>query len=132
MKTARQRGFTLLELVMVIMLVALAAVPILGQFGQAASITLTDEVIQTAAQLAQERAEGILASRRANGYAGIATGTVNDVLGGAYGSYSRTVTVTSPPSGSGCASGASCKQVVVSVDHGGRTRAEVTLMLVDY
>ena len=60
------------------------------------------------------------------------TGTVNDVLAGAYSSYSRTVTVTSPPGGSGCAAGASCKEVVVSVDHSGKTRAEITLMLVDY
>ena len=132
MNDRRQRGFSLLELVMVILLVAIAAVPILGQFGQAASITLTDEIIQTAAQLAQERAEDLLANRRANGYAGIATGTVNDVLGGAYGSYSRTITVTSPPAGSGCAAGASCKEVTVSVSHSGKPRAEITLMLVDY
>ena len=127
-----QRGFTLLELVMVILLVALASVPILGQFSQASGTLLTDEIIQTAAQLAQERAEGLLAERRVNGYAAVPAGTVNDVLGGAYSSYSRTVTVTSPPGGSGCAAGATCKEVVVSVDHSGRTRAEVTLMLVSY
>ena len=127
-----QQGFTLLELVMVIMLVAVASVPILGQFSQASSILLTDEIIQTAAQLAQERAEGILADRRTAGFAAVPTGTINDVLGGAYSSYSRTVTVTSPPGGSGCAAGAICKEVVVSVDHSGRTRAEITTMLVSY
>ncbi len=129
-----QQGFTLLELVMVIMLVALASIPILGQFSQASGTLLTDEIIQTAAQLAQERAEGLLADRRNTGYAAVPTGTVNDVLGGAYSSYSRTVTVTvtSPPGGSGCAAGATCKEVVVRVDHSGRTRAEVTLMLVSY
>ena len=127
-----QQGFTLLELVMVIMLVAVASIPILGQFSQASSILLTDEIIQTAAQLAQERAEGILADRRTAGFAAVPTGTINDVLGGAYSSYSRTVTVTSPPGGSGCAAGATCKEVVVSVDHSGRTRAEITTMLVSY
>ena len=132
MNTRRQQGFTLLELVMVIVLVALASIPILGQFSQASSILLTDEIIQTAAQLAQERAEDILAERRTTGYAAIPTGTVNDVPGGAYSSYSRTVTVTSPPTGSGCATGATCKEVVVSVDHSGRTRAEITMMLVSY
>lgn len=132
MTIGTQQGFTLLELVMVIMLVALASVPILGQFSQASGTLLTDEVIQTAAQLAQGRAEDLLADRRANGYAAVPTGTVNDVLGGAYSSYSRTVTVTSPPGGSGCAAGATCKEVVVSVDHSGKTRAEVTLMLVSY
>ena len=132
MSIHEQQGFTLLELVMVIMLVALASIPVLGQFSQAAGTLLTDEIIQTAAQLAQERAEGLLADRRNAGYAAVPTGTVNDVLGGAYSSYSRTVTVTSPPGGSGCAAGATCKEVVVSVDHSGRTRAAVTLMLVSY
>ena len=127
-----QQGFTLLELVMVIMLVAVASIPILGQFSQASSILLTGEIIQTAAQLAQERAEGILADRRTAGFAAVPSGTANDVLGGTYSSYSRTVTVTSPPGGSGCAAGATCKEVVVSVDHSGRTRAEITTMLVSY
>ena len=51
MNIRRQQGFTLLELVMVIMLVAIASIPILGQFSQAASSLVTDEIIQTAAQL---------------------------------------------------------------------------------
>ena len=137
-----QYGFTLLELVMVIMLVAIASIPILGQFSQAASSLVTDEIIQTAAQLAQERAEGLLADRRVAGYAAVPTGTVNDapsvtsiikkVLTGAYSSYNRTVTVTSPPAGGGCAGGATCKEVVVSVAHSGRTRAEINFVLVSY
>ena len=117
---------------MVIMLVAIASIPILGQFSRAASSLVTDETIQTAAQLAQERAEGLLADRRVTGYAAVPTGTVNDVLTGAYSSYSRTVTVTSPPTGGGCAGGATCKEVVVSVDHSGRTRAEIAFVLVNY
>jgi prepilin-type N-terminal cleavage/methylation domain-containing protein len=128
----KQRGFTLLELVMVITLVALASIPILGQFSRASSMLLTDEIIQTAAQLAQERAEDVLADRRSNGYAAVLAGTSSDVLAGAYSNYSRTVTITSPPGGSGCAVGASCKEVIINVAHSGRTRAEITFMLVDY
>ena len=127
-----QQGFTLLELVMVIMLVAIASIPILGQFTLAAGSLVTDEIIQTAAQLAQERAEGLLATRRNAGYAAVPTGTINDVLTGAYSSYSRSVTVTSPPAGGGCAGGATCKGVVVSVDHSGRPRAEISFVLVNY
>jgi prepilin-type N-terminal cleavage/methylation domain-containing protein len=127
-----QRGFTLLELVMVIVIVALASVPILGQFSQAASAQLVDESIQTAAQLAQERAESVLALRRASGYAAIATGTTTDTLNGTYSGYIRTLTVNSPATGNGCASGASCKEVIVNVASGGRTRATVSFMLVDY
>ena len=132
MMRTSQKGFTLIELVTGIILTALASIPLIGEFSQASSFLLTDEIIQSAAQLAQERAESILAERRNAGYAAIATGTVNDALAGTYGSYSRTVTVTSPPAGGGCATGATCKEVVVSVDHSGRTRAEVTFLLVSY
>jgi prepilin-type N-terminal cleavage/methylation domain-containing protein len=127
-----QQGFTLLELVMVIMIAALASIPILGQFSQVSASLLADEVIQTAAQLAQERAEGLLADRRSAGYAAVPVGTIIDVLGGAYASYSRTVTVTQPPVGSGCAAGATCKEVIISVDHSTKTRAELTFILVSY
>jgi len=128
----RQSGFTLLELVMVIIIVALSSVPILGQFTQVAGSTLLDEDIQTAAQLAQERAEGILALRRDLGYTAIANGTTSEVLTGNYSGYTRRVTVSEPPAGGGCAPGAVCKGVVVSVDRGGVNRAEITFVLVNY
>jgi prepilin-type N-terminal cleavage/methylation domain-containing protein len=130
--SARQHGFTLLEMIMVIVIVALASVPILGQFSQAASALLIDESTQTATQLAQERAEGVLALRRTSGYAAIATGTTTDTLTGNYSGYTRTLTVNAPATGSGCASGATCKEVIVNVASGGKTRATVTLMLVNY
>lgn len=132
MRRAAQQGFTLLELIMVIIIVALASVPILGQFSQVSGSLLLDEVIQTAAQLAQERAEGVMADRRGAGYVAVPVGTTVDVLGGAYANYSRTLTVTQPPVGSGCAAGATCKEVIISVDHTGKTRAEVTYILVSY
>ena len=132
MTRTRQAGFTLIELILVIIIVALASVPILGQFTQVAGSTLIDEEIQTAAQLAQERAEQILALRRDQGYAAVATGTTNDVLTGNYSSYTRSVTVTQPPAGGGCATGATCKGVVVSVDRGPKNRARVSFVLVNY
>ena len=132
MKQTAQRGFTLLELIMVIVIVALASVPILGQFTQASSSMLLDEQIQTAAQLAQERAEAVLADRRLLGYTAIPTGTTVDVLSGNYTAYTRTLSVTEPPSGSGCAIGASCKEVIVSVDRSASNRATVTFILVNY
>jgi prepilin-type N-terminal cleavage/methylation domain-containing protein len=132
MNHVREAGFTLLELITVIIIVALASVPILGQFTQVAGSTLLDEEIQTAAQLAQERAEAILALRRDQGYAAVAIGTTSDVLTGNYGSYSRSVSVTEPPAGGGCAAGATCKGIVVSVDRGPSNRATVSFVLVDY
>ena len=132
MKTAGQRGFTLLELIMVIVILALAAVPVLGQFSQVSSSLLGNEAIQTAALLAQEQAEAVLAERRRLNYAAIPTGTSSTVLGGSYSAYTRTLTVNEPPTGSGCAAGATCKEVIVRVDHNGKKRAEVTFILVDY
>jgi prepilin-type N-terminal cleavage/methylation domain-containing protein len=132
MSRSGQQGFTLLELIIVIVIVALASVPILGQFTQVTSSMLIDEEIQTAAQLAQERAEGVLADRRSQGYAAIPTGTTIDALAGNYASYTRTLTVNEPPSGSGCAAGATCKEVIVTVDRAASARAEVTFVLVSY
>ena len=132
MSRVAQRGFTLLELIMVIIIVALASIPILGQFSQVSGSLLLDEEIQTAAQLAQERAEGILANRRDQGYGAVPAGAVTDVLAGNYAGYSRTVTVNEPPAGGGCAAGASCKEVIVSVNRGAGTLAELTFILVSY
>ena len=132
MNRSLQGGFTLLEMIMVMVIIALASVPILGQFTQAGSTLLLDEEIQTAAQLAQARAETVLADRRANGYVAIATGTVNETLTGNFAGYTRSTTVNQPPVGSGCAVGATCKEVIVSVSRGGNTRSEITFILVDY
>ena len=132
MRQAAQQGFTLIELIMVIVITAVASVPILGRFTQVSSSMLLDEEIQTAAQLAQERAEGVLADRRTQGYTAIPTGTSVDVLAGNYAAYTRTLSITEPPTGSGCAVGATCKEVIVRVDRGASTRAEVTFLLVNY
>ena len=132
MKHLQQSGFSLIELIIVTIILALASVPILGQFTQVASSTLIDENIQTASQLAQERAEGILALRRNQGYSAVALGTTNDVLTGNYASFSRSVTVTEPSFVSGCPTGATCKGVVVTVNRGLSKRAEITYVLVDY
>ena len=128
----RQSGFSLIELIMVVIIMAVASVPILGQFTQVASSALIDEDIQTASQLAQERAEDILALRRNQGYAAVTLGTTTDVLTGDYASFSRRVTVTEPTTFGGCASGAICKGVTVTVSRALKKRAEVTYVLVDY
>jgi prepilin-type N-terminal cleavage/methylation domain-containing protein len=135
---SRQSGFTLIELVLVILVLALAGVPLFGLFTQASASLLSNERIQTAVQLAQERAESILAQRRAQDFTAIAVGTTIDALGANYSAYSRTVTVSMPPAGPGCplhpvtGVSATCKEVVVSVAQGPDTLAEVSFVLVDY
>jgi prepilin-type N-terminal cleavage/methylation domain-containing protein len=129
-----QNGFTLIELVIVLVILSVASVPLFGLFTQASTSMLANERIQTAAQLAQEHAELLLALRREQGYsdAAIAAGTTNEVLAGNYTGYTRRTEIVEPFGGPGCPGGATCKEVVVSVDEGGSTRAQVTFILVNY
>ena len=130
----RQRGFTLIELVAVIIIISVASVPLFGLFSQASSKLLVNEYIQTAAQLAQERAELVLGWRRNLGFSApqLATGTNNEVLAGNYTGYTRNTTISSPPSGPGCPGGATCKEVAIGVSHNGNNYALVTFLMVDY
>lgn len=123
-----QRGFSLIELVVVIVLLGISAVALLQQFSQAAGSLGQNVQIQTAAQLAQGCAEHLLAVRRGEGYA-IAIGTDCSGLAGIAG-YATSVTPQGSPAA--CPVGASCEELLVTVNHGADTRAQVSLMLVDY
>jgi len=128
----RQQGFTLLELVAVILIVAVASVPLFTLFSQAGIGLLSDETIQTATQLAQERAETLLAVRRNRGYGDTEVSTdLVENLNGSYTGYTRSTTIV-PFAGAACPGGATCKQATVRVDKGGQARAEITLVLVNY
>ena len=128
-----QAGFTLLEMVLVIIILAVSSVPLFGMFSQAAFSLLDNEKIQTATQLAQEHAEFLLAIRRKQSFlAPQLSGNTNEVLSGNYAGYTRVTVINQPPTGPGCPGGASCKEVVISVDEGGSTYAEVSFVLVDY
>jgi prepilin-type N-terminal cleavage/methylation domain-containing protein len=129
----RQKGFSLIELVMVIVLLSLAAVALLQQFSLASSSLIRNEHLQTASQLAQVKAEELLAVRRTQGYsvAALDAGTSTENLIGNYAGYSRSVTIAIPPS-SDCPSGAICKNVTVTVSRAADTLAEIALMLVSY
>jgi len=84
--------------------------------------------------LAQARAEYLLAVRRNRGYADPEVSSPPRVenLNGNFTGYTRTTTVTDPFVGPACPAGATCKQLAVRVDEGGRARAEISFVLVDY
>jgi len=127
-----QQGFTLIELVAVIIIIAVAAVPLFGLFSQAGRSLLADETIQTATQLAQARAEHLMAVRRNRGYADAEVSTnLTETLTGNYAGYSR-VTTIAPYIGAACPGGATCKQVNVRVDESGQALAEIIFVLVNY
>lgn len=126
----RAHGFTLIESVLVIVILSIASVAVLNQFSQASRAWFVDEDLQTATQLAQERAEGILATRRNGTYADVGVGVTTDTLTGAYAAYARTVTVTAHAA-SPCPA-VNCKQVVVSVSRAGSPLADVTFLLAEY
>lgn len=124
----RQRGFTLIEMVMVIVILAIASVALMDQFVNTSKSYLIDEEIQTAAQLAQECAEHILATRRLQGYAtAIATNcsTLPSVAG-----YTLSVSPGAAPTA--CFTWPLCTEVTVAVTQGGNTRASVVFMLGSY
>lgn len=123
-------GFSLVELVIVILVLTLASVPVLGRFTQVAGSLSINEELQVAAQLAQERAEQVLATRRLSGYAAVAVGTTTDTLGGNYAAYGRSVTVTTY-GGSACPV-VNCKQVAIAVTNGATNRASIDLLLAEY
>lgn len=132
----RQLGFTLIELVAVIIVMAVAAVPLFGLFSQSGVSMLANEETQTAAQLAQERAEHLMAVRRNRGYGDVelSTNLSEDLNGTNYSRYTRSTTITNPFTGNGCPGGATCKQVLVQVsdDASGTVRSAVTFVLVSY
>ena len=126
----RQRGVTLVELVMVIVILGVAAVAIMDQFVNSARTYEINESVQTAAQLAQECAEHILATRRLQGYAAI-TPTC-PALPGAFtaAGYASAATFGGAPAA--CATPPSCTQVDVVVTQSGTERARVVFMLGNY
>lgn len=131
----RVRGFSLIELIVVIVVVSIAAVVLLQLFTGVAESLASNEDIQTATQLAQECSEHVMAVRRdpARGFAAV-TDAVCDVLPAPLPGFTRAVAVTDLTASPPCTvtTAGTCKQVVVSIAKGAATPAAVTLMVVNY
>ncbi len=123
-------GFSLIELVIVIVVFSIAAIPLLGGFASVAQWLDTEQEVPIAAQLSQECAEHLMLQRRINGYASITSSSCN-VLSD-FNGYTRSLSITAPYTGSPCPSGASCKLVAISIIKGADTIDTDTFMLVDY
>lgn len=139
------RGFSLIELVAIILLLSVAGTAILALFGQVGRSLVTNQDTQTAAQAAQACAEQILAFRRSPlpgyGYANVAvggnTGACDSGFTAAGGvTTAPAVSVVSHSSGTlpACpsATAGDCKLVSIAVDSNGVRAASLNLLLVRY
>lgn len=137
------KGFSLIELVAIIVLLSVGATAFLALFGNVSRTLDENQDTQTGIQLVQECAEYIMAFRRstdpARGYGGIATGTntglCNAVFVAVAGFTSAPqvdVVAHNSASLAACPTAAanSCKQVDLRINKGGVVMARTTLMLV--
>ena len=128
----RERGFTLIETLMVVVVLGIAAVTISSLQGNIFKGQSVNKDIQVGVQLMQECAEQVLAVRQTSGFAGVSG--VNFGINkcgamSALGAYSLpSVSFISPYTDVACPSGGTCK--LVSITQGGL--APITLVLVDH
>lgn len=132
---AAVRGFTLIEMVFLIILISGGAVVMFSLFQQSGKSIAVSEQVGTATQLAQECSEHILARRRKDGYA-VVIAAGNTICSGlpAYAGFTPAA-VTMTPGAVGVApcpaTATACTTVVVLVDSGGPTLAQTDLLLVN-
>lgn len=136
MRRARQGGFTLIELVLVIVVTSVGMMALLGLYTQVAGKLGTDEDIQIAAQLAQECSEHVLATRRNLGFAApTLTNALCNGLPAAPAGFTRTLTIGANYVGgpaTPCPNGATCRDVTVTITQGLITRSQTVFLLVQY
>jgi prepilin-type N-terminal cleavage/methylation domain-containing protein len=136
------RGFTLLEMIIVLVLMGIASAAVVGMVAQVGSGQTENSELKVGAQLLQECGEWIIANHRRdeNFYPNVLVpGTSANCFSGpgAYGGFNAaTVTVTDISSISPCTdltpSGAECKNVAISVSNGSVTLNTLNLTVVRY
>jgi prepilin-type N-terminal cleavage/methylation domain-containing protein len=131
------KGFTLIELIIAIVVVAIAAVAIGSAFAYMSRSQVLSVDLQTASQLAQECAEHIVGrARKPNNYALVApvsnNSTICDTLPAPGGGFTRTVNITTAGvTGAICTAGWGCKHVQVTAARGSAV-VTVNFMLINY
>lgn len=124
------RGFSLIELVMIIVLLGVGLTGLMAMFSRSVGSIDDNTGIQAGAQLVQQCAEHILGTRRQtlNGYALITNAVCNGL---APVGFSHTVTVTALAGGV-CPGGLACSQVQITANQGVTAIATGQLLLVNY
>ncbi len=124
-------GFTLVESIIVLVVLGIAAVGIISLQGRIFSGQSDIKNIQIGVQLMQECAEQVLAVRRQSGFSAVNTNTCS-TLGNTGGFGPPSVTVTPDNGGAACPSGGICNKVEITLSKDGASLTPITLMLVSY
>ena len=126
--TSRQRGFTLMESVVALVLLGIVSVAITSLNGNLFLRSDDMRSLQQSSQLLQACVDQVIALRKTSGYAGpFHCDELNALPTG----YALNVTLKATPDH--CPSGLECKQVLVSVNQTGGTAGNpVSLLFVNY
>ena len=125
------RGFTLIETIVVMVLLSIAAVAIINLQGNVFNGQSGNKDLQVGVQLLQECAEQVIAVRRKSGFNAVTTATCSAL--GNYGGFSAPIiTLTADNAGAACPTSGTCNQVVITLSKGGSSLTPVTLELVNY
>jgi len=131
-----RQGFSLVELVMVIVIVAIGVVAIGSAFAHMSRSLALNEDLQRTWQVAHECAEHVLSAARPprGNYGALPVASPSTVCDGlAAAGFTRVVNVTAMATGgtSLCAAGWACKRVQVTVSKGAAS-ADLNFMVVQY
>ena len=127
-------GFTLLELVAVIIVISVGLAGLASMFAEGGRALVIGEDVQKAAQYGQECAERFVAVRRDLGFGSASISTALCDTPAPDTGFTRTVTV--PPtytgtSTSACPNSATCRDITITTTKGA-VSSVITLMLVSY
>lgn len=124
-------GFTLIETIIVMVILSIAAVAIINLQGNVFNGQSNNKDLQVGAQLLQECAEQVIAVRRKSGLNAVTTSTCNAL--GNYGGFGvPIITIAADNTGAVCPTGGTCNQVMITLSKGGSSLTPVTVELVNY
>lgn len=135
MRRALQRGFTLLEMIIIVVILGIASATVVTLVAQVGAHTTDNSDLQVGTQLLQECGEWIVAQhRRDSNFFGTSLVNSGNCYGlTSYGGFSTPAVVVSDyTGGAGCPTGISCKKVEVTVSKGGVGLNTLYLMLSDW
>jgi prepilin-type N-terminal cleavage/methylation domain-containing protein len=128
------QGFTLIEMIIVIVTLAIASVAVIGMVASVGDGASENSDLQVGAQLLQECGEWIVAQHRRDESFFTATFTSNSTCYGltSYGGFGTPDVVVTTYAGAACPAGKECKQAAITITKDGAAMNAINLMLVKY